>query len=58
MKIINFLAADGVELNGILYNSKRETKKIILSVHGMTSHCFKKRDEIIVKYVHAEELDF
>lgn len=45
MKEVNFYTSDGVELNGILYeeNNKPQNKSVILSVHGMTSNCFKKK---------------
>lgn len=55
MKNVDFLATDGVMLNGILYESNHreqgKEKAIILSVHGMTSDCLKKRDQIIGKKV-------
>ena len=58
MDIINFLATDNVELNGILYKSENtKNKKIILAVHGMTSNYFKKRDEIIAKYATSSGID-
>ena len=41
MKKINFLATDGVCLNGILYEVPTKTEDIILAVHGMASNCFK-----------------
>ena len=50
MELINFMATDGVNLEGILYKaSSNISEKIILSVHGMTSNCFKKRDIEIAK---------
>ena len=50
MELINFMATDGVNLEGILYKaSSNISEKIILSVHGMTSNCFKKRDIEISK---------
>ncbi len=58
MKLIKFLATDGIELNGILYNSKSETKRIILAVHGMSSNCMKERDEIIAKQANANKIDY
>ena len=58
MKLINFLATDGIELNGILYNSKTPTKKIILAVHGMSSNCMKERDEIIAQYANKNDKDY
>ena len=58
MERIDFLATDGVVLNGLLYKSPEETKKIILAVHGMTSNCFKDRDTIIAKWANKNEIDY
>lgn len=58
MKIINFLATDGIQLNGILYESLNKTKKIILAVHGMSSNCFKKRDEVIGQKSNEANIDY
>ena len=47
---IYFEAEDGVELAGLLHTSeKAEEHEVIISVHGMGSNCFKKRDDIIAK---------
>ena len=58
MKIINFKALDNVILDGILYESDRKTDEIIISVHGMTSNCFKKRDSVISKYSNEIGIDY
>lgn len=58
MEIINFLATDSVNLNGILYKSNNQTKDVILSVHGMSSNCFKKRDEVIAKFANEAKIDY
>lgn len=58
MKLVNFLATDGISLSGILYNSKKETNKIILAVHGMSSNCMKERDEIIAKQANKNNIDY
>lgn len=58
MKKIDFLATDGIILNGFLYKSKQETKDIILAVHGMSSNCFKKRDEIIAQKANENNIDY
>ena len=58
MKKINFLATDGVELQGLLYNCESKTEKIILSVHGMSSNCFKKREDIIAKTANENGIDY
>ncbi|MCI8617154.1 MAG: hypothetical protein HFJ60_02745 [Clostridia bacterium] len=58
MKKINFLATDGVALNGIIYESKQNTKRILLAIHGLTSNCLKERDEIIARKVNDAEIDY
>ena len=58
MEKIDFIATDGIELYGILYKGKEKTDKIILAVHGMTSNCFKKRDDIIAKKANEEGIDY
>lgn len=58
MKKVSFLAEDKIELDGLLYlnnlnlsSEKNEeinkNTKIIISIHGMSSNCFKKREEAI-----------
>ena len=46
MRIINFLATDGINLTGILYNINNKNDKVILAIHGMSSNCFKERDTV------------
>ena len=58
MEKIDFIATDGIELCGILYKGKEKTDKIILAVHGMTSNCFKKRDDVIAKKANEEGIDY
>lgn len=59
MELINFMATDGVNLEGILYkDSSNISEKIILSVHGMTSNCFKKRDIEIAKKANEKGIDY
>lgn len=58
MKRIDFLATDGVILNGILYNIPETTEDVILAVHGMSSNCFKKRDEVISQKANEEKIDY
>lgn len=58
MKKINFLATDGIILNGLIYESKEKTKDIILAVHGMASNCYKQRDQIIVEKANELGIDY
>lgn len=55
---IYFQANDGLELVGLLHKGSNKTKKIIISVHGMTSHCLKKRDDVISNNVTDIGIDF
>ena len=62
MKKIDFKALDLIELNGFLYkaeqNTQIEDKKIIVSVHGMSSNCFKDRDNVIAKIANDNGIDY
>lgn len=55
-KIINFRATDGVLNDG--YIIKNDSKKIIISIHGMSSNCFKVRDEVISRKVIENGFDY
>ena len=50
-KVINFKAKDGIILDGILYENKLKTDKVLIQIHGMTSNCFKKRSKIIANTI-------
>ena len=43
---IYFETEDEVELVGLLHKPKNKTNEIVISVHGMQSNCFKKREDI------------
>lgn len=58
MERLDFIALDGVELNGLLYKANAKTKSIILSVHGMSSNCFKKRNDEMAKKANENNIDF
>jgi len=58
MKRIDFLATDGVVLNGILYNSENTSRDVILAVHGMSSNCFNSRDDKIAKCANENNIDY
>ena len=58
MEQINFEATDGVELNGFLYKAKGINENIILSIHGMGSNCFKKRETVIAKKTIENGFDY
>lgn len=58
MEKIDFLATDGINLNGFLYHNQEKTNKIILSVHGMSSNCFKERESAIAKQANQNQIDY
>ena len=58
MEKVDFLATDGVELMGLLYKSKVKSNSVIIMVHGMTSNCFKKRNDIFAKEATDNEIDY
>lgn len=49
MKKISFMTEDNVKLDGLLYEPASLTKEIVIAVHGMSSNCFKKRDDILAE---------
>ena len=58
MRKVDFLAKDGIELSGLLYETQEKTDSVIISVHGMTSDCFRKRDEFIAKKANNNSIDY
>ena len=50
---IYFNLEDDVELFGLLHkpNSNIDTDEVVISVHGMQSNCFKKREDILSKKI-------
>lgn len=64
MEKINFNALDDAELYGLLFTNTHnkendiKNKDIILSVHGMASNCFKKRDEEISIMANKNKIDY
>ena len=51
MKIekIYFNSVDNLNLIGLLHLPEKETTKVVISVHGITSSCLKRRDDILAK---------
>ena len=54
---IFFETEDKAELVGLLHKGEK-TDKVVIAVHGMTSDCLKKRDDIIAKTMTANNIDF
>ena len=55
-EIIKFKATDGIENDGYIINN--DSKKIIISVHGMSSNCFKERDNAISQKAFENEFAY
>ena len=55
---VYFFASDGLELMGLLHKGQKQTKKVIISLHGMTSNCLRKREDVIAQHVTAEGIDY
>lgn len=59
MERVDFLATDGIQLNGFIYKSSEKiSNRVILAVHGMSSNCLEKRDEVISKKVNENNIDY
>lgn len=58
MEIINFKTTDSCLLNGILYKNGQNTDSLVISVHGMSSSCFTRRDQVISQKVNEVGMDF
>lgn len=46
-EIIKFNAKDGIILDGFINKSDKTSKKILITIHGMVSNCFKNREKVI-----------
>jgi len=62
---IYFNSTDDIQLFGLLHKSEKNmdndnisNQKIILSVHGMTSNCFKKREDIFAQVFTNNGFDY
>ena len=58
---IYFSATDDIQLFGLLHkseNSDNSKKSVVVSIHGMTSNCCKKREEIFAEEFTENGIDF
>lgn len=58
MEKLDFLATDGIILNGFIYKTNSNNGRIILDIHGMSSNCFKDRNTIIAKKANEHGIDY
>lgn len=51
MKIekVYFNSIDNLNLIGLLHTPKKKTETVLISVHGITSNCLKRRDDILAQ---------
>ena len=55
---INWITEDYVELHGLLYKTTKKTQEVILAVHGMSSNCMKRREEVIANEANKNNIDY
>lgn len=48
---VYFELEDKVELVGLLHKPENTTDEVVISIHGMQSNCFKKREDILAKAI-------
>ena len=57
IETIHFETEDNIILYGLIYKSTKNTKKVLISTHGMITNCIKLRDEIIAKEIEEIQID-
>lgn len=55
---IYFELEDKVELFGLLHLPEVKTNKIVISIHGMQSNCFKRREDILAKNINENGIAY
>lgn len=58
MKKVSFTTEDNVKLDGLLYESNIDVKEVVISIHGMSSNCFKKRDDIFSEEFNKNNISY
>lgn len=48
---VYFELEDKVELVGLLHRPENTTDEVVISIHGMQSNCFKRREDILAKVI-------
>lgn len=46
---VYFNSIDNLNLIGLLHTPKKKTQTVVISVHGITSNCLKRRDDILAQ---------
>lgn len=55
---IYFSATDNLQLVGLLHKGNSKTERVVLAVHGMTSNCLKRRDDILAEEFSKNGIDY
>jgi pimeloyl-ACP methyl ester carboxylesterase len=58
MKKISFITGDNIKLDGLLYEPSISTNEVVISVHGMSSNCFKKREDILADEIIKNNISY
>ncbi len=56
-EVVKFYATDGITLDGYINKNETGSNKILIQVHGMTSNCFKYRENAISSKVSELGID-
>lgn len=46
---VYFNSVDNLNLIGLLHTPKKKTDTVVISIHGITSNCLKRRDDILAQ---------
>ena len=46
---VYFNSVDNLNLIGLLHTPKKKTETVVISIHGITSNCLKRRDDILAQ---------
>ncbi len=55
---VYFELEDKVELFGLLHKPDNNTEEVVISIHGMQSNCFKKREDILSKEINKSGIAY
>lgn len=55
---VYFELEDNVELVGLLHRPENSTEEVVISVHGMQSNCFKKREDILAQEINKARIAY
>ena len=55
---VYFNSMDDINLFGLLHKGTSKSKKVVLSVHGMTSNCLKMRENIFAEEYCEKGIDY